>query len=792
MGLPAELVTRSGLIVSERGARQLLERRDPTAATQPLVHISPGLGQVPEWDATTAFRMGYIANVIAYRCVQIIARDVASVTLRASRKVRDRNTLVEDAPIAKLLGPPPGGPAPKLSASKLIRWTVAQQIVAGRRAWEIETADGKPDGRPVAFWPLVAANLKEVPSDGGAEWFKVFEYGRSDKPRRLQPDQVFYGWDPSGLDFRQAESALQSARFDLSLAIAADRYSVAFLRNNATPATIVTTDAFPSQDKREAFQRQWQSEFGGVDNAGRTHFYEAGDGDGPVGEAIHVQRLGLSQRDAQLAETRKVALAEVAMAIGVPWSKLDASGRTFDNAEAEDRTYWEQTVLPILLDLEDDINMQLSPRVGDEVAWFDLDEIRVLRQKTKPITAAVGAPAMVQAQLMTIDEARAEYGLPPLPGGVGARLMTADEIQAVKGGSAEQLSALLAEVRGAEGSGAREEPGDDDARGDEGRGLPSTAPAGDPATPPPPVRSVDPELVELRRSKIWRASDAVVRGLEQRWERSFRKLFTRQATSTINRLEGKRGRQAMHSETRAPADEVFDRAYWQGEAEELAVDLYEAVVGAGLDRLATTFGVAFDIASEFAQEFVKARANQLAGQVTATTYEAIQGALAEGIGAGEGIPDLAKRISHVFDVASTSRATVIARTEVISAYNGSAHLGATQLPSDVIGGQEWIATRDGRVRPEHAAADGQVAAMDATFDVGGEGLLYPGDPAGSPDNVIQCRCTVAFLTPGEVLERAGAEREVRQIPAARARAFIDLVHPETDLLAWRRALEAAA
>ena len=29
------------------------------------------------------------------------------------------------------------------------------------------------------------------------------------------------------------------------------------------------------------------------------------------------------------------------------------------------------------------------------------------------------------------------------------------------------------------------------------------------------------------------------------------------------------------------------------------------------------------------------------------------------------------------------------------------------------------------------------------FLVGGEQLLYPGDPAGSSENVINCRCSVA-------------------------------------------------
>jgi len=55
--------------------------------------------------------------------------------------------------------------------------------------------------------------------------------------------------------------------------------------------------------------------------------------------------------------------------------------------------------------------------------------------------------------------------------------------------------------------------------------------------------------------------------------------------------------------------------------------------------------------------------------------------------------------------------------------------------------KEWLATQDDKVRDAHAAADGQKVPIDESFDVGGEQLEYPGDVAGSPENVINCRCT---------------------------------------------------
>jgi hypothetical protein len=54
--------------------------------------------------------------------------------------------------------------------------------------------------------------------------------------------------------------------------------------------------------------------------------------------------------------------------------------------------------------------------------------------------------------------------------------------------------------------------------------------------------------------------------------------------------------------------------------------------------------------------------------------------------------------------------------------------------------REWRHGASMSPRPSHLAADGQVRAMNEPFDVGGEKLMYPRDPAGSPGNTINCSC----------------------------------------------------
>ncbi len=248
---------------------------------------------------------------------------------------------------------------------------------------------------------------------------------------------------------------------------------------------------------------------------------------------------------------------------------------------------------------------------------------------------------------------------------------------------------------------------------------------------------------------------------------------------------------------REGARDIFDPAFWLGETTEVATDLFEQLASSAFARLSERFGISFDLEAEFAVLFITRRANQLAGQVTETTYRAITAQLAEGVAAGESIPDLAARVRTVFSDASQVRATTIARTEVISGHNAAASAAAAQLPADVVAGQQWIATRDGRVRPEHAAADGQIVAVGQPFDVDGAAMLYPGDPNGPPDLTVNCRCAVAFLTPEEFAAEASlfAQAQATQpVPLERASAILRLVRPgeALDEVRFARALAVAA
>jgi len=138
--------------------------------------------------------------------------------------------------------------------------------------------------------------------------------------------------------------------------------------------------------------------------------------------------------------------------------------------------------------------------------------------------------------------------------------------------------------------------------------------------------------------------------------------------------------------------------------------------------------------------YLREARNRLVG-VGDEVWANVREQLVVGSRAGEDVREVAARVRNVAGV-SQARSVVIARTEVHAAHEAGAFLQAKLAGLD--GKKEWLATHDARTRPSHAAAGGQRVSFLEPFVVGGAALLFPGDPAGPADEVVNCRCSVAY------------------------------------------------
>ena len=117
----------------------------------------------------------------------------------------------------------------------------------------------------------------------------------------------------------------------------------------------------------------------------------------------------------------------------------------------------------------------------------------------------------------------------------------------------------------------------------------------------------------------------------------------------------------------------------------------------------------------------------------------------QGILQGESMDKIAKRLRNVQEMNKT-QAIRSARTIVTGAENKGRQDSYARAEADgIILERTWLATNDSRTRHSHAVLDGETRPIDTPFS---NGLMYPGDPNGRPEETWNCRCALAAVVKG--------------------------------------------
>ena len=235
-------------------------------------------------------------------------------------------------------------------------------------------------------------------------------------------------------------------------------------------------------------------------------------------------------------------------------------------------------------------------------------------------------------------------------------------------------------------------------------------------------------IVKSKRTRRWLAFIRRVTRDEVIFRRGLVKYFKEQELKALNVLSGQK------SVNKAIEDTVSNIPTGKSELAKLVAFATPKIIQALFVEATNTFteleiGIAFDVMNPKVVEFVETRVGDLIKSISDTTKEALRQTLKEGIELGESIPKLAERIEVVYEDAKGYRATLIARTENITAHNNGALNGYRQ--SEVCEKKEWKTAGDDRVRPEHIAMDGETVLLDEPFS---NGLMYPSEP--------NCRCCI--------------------------------------------------
>ncbi len=243
---------------------------------------------------------------------------------------------------------------------------------------------------------------------------------------------------------------------------------------------------------------------------------------------------------------------------------------------------------------------------------------------------------------------------------------------------------------------------------------------------------------DAREIELWKSHFAKRRATAKLYLSRFNKVLFEFRAEVLRKIESKLTRGAGTTTKAAAADFLFDLGAFK---DAITINLRGVALNAMQVAGEQMFAEVkrddpFKVPDARAKEFLAQREVRLKG-ASEEVWASIRSELQDGLDAGDGIKAMGDRIRSKFNGISRGRAETIAMTETGAAYGVAREEAQKQAGIQF---KKWLTSGLSNVRSAHSHANGQVVAIDEPFYVGGEYLNFPGDPSGSPGNVINCHC----------------------------------------------------
>lgn len=469
----------------------------------------------------------------------------------------------------------------------------------------------------------------------------------------------------------------------------AQLYNKKFFENDATPNIAYTHEGKLSERKIDEVQKKLIDDRKGTRNAHKAQILSGG---------WDVKQVGLAQKDIQFLDLIKASREDIAMIYGVPKKILglyeDINMATAKSAELQ---FWEDTVIPVARMVERAINKTILAPFGYE-GHFDFSAIDVLNERVLEKVEAVNK--LLATGQFTRNELNRKFNL-----------------------------------------GFEEVPW-----GDEPIQLFPDTPEPEPADKAAPVLPVapipEPEKISLDQAHMadkWAKDIMPLVPIMSKAAKAVRDYFHGVEQTIIRSLTKKvKGDYTMKMALADVPIEDVEKAF----SDE---DLYKALepflvdaMERGIQTIIQT-GFTMDNAGALrilAEKRIKViEMNSTAKtQIVEELREVLKDGLAEGVGQDELARRIVEGLTGKMDQIK-KRSRTIARTEVNNCFSEARWASIEEDPPKYI---RWISSRDSKVRDSHAWLDGKVVRYGESFP---NGCKFPHDPAGSAEEVINCRCT---------------------------------------------------
>lgn len=384
------------------------------AAPQVLSSVDDGRGWLTLWNSGSQWDNGWFqkdihyspwqiqSNWVVWACQTLIAGDIGKLGVGLVEKIDGVFQDAESAPYSRLLVKPNDF---QIWQQFIEFWSLSKQRAGNTYALKERDLSTRVKAmyvlEPECVTPLVAPD--------GSVYYRLNTNDLAGVPDEVVVPASEIMHDRFNCLFHPLVglSPLFASALAASQGLTMQDQSTRFFANGSRPGGLLSTPGIIQNAEMERYKKEWETNFGGA-NTGRTAV---------LGNGLKYEAIRENAVDSELVAQLNMSAQMICSSYHVPAYKVGVGPMPpYQSAEILNQIYYDDCLQKLIEAIEGilDDGLDLGSVGGRKLkSQFDLDGLLRMDSKTK----SESVKNLVGAGVMTPNEGRAKFGLPPVKGG---------------------------------------------------------------------------------------------------------------------------------------------------------------------------------------------------------------------------------------------------------------------------------------------------------------------------------------------------------------------------------------
>ena len=324
-------------------------------------------------------REAYIRNVVAYKCISMLAKNASSIPLLLYDKRTKKE--IKNHQLLDLLN----NPNPTQNGYEFFESIYSYKLIAGNSFIKATFLKSENFKNPKELFVLRPDRINIIAGENGLPM--AYEYKVNNSKTRFYVDKItgqseilhLKNFNP--INDWYGLSPIEAASYSIDQHNEASKWNQSMLQNGARPSGALmvkcsddSNSNFLTDEQFDRLKQQLDEEFSGSENAGKPLLLEGG---------LEWKEMSLKPTDMDFLNAKHSCARDIAMAFGIPSQLLGIPGdNTYNNLVEARLSMWEETILPMVDNMIKSLNNWLVPMFDNNIMlYYNKEKISALSTK---------------------------------------------------------------------------------------------------------------------------------------------------------------------------------------------------------------------------------------------------------------------------------------------------------------------------------------------------------------------------------------------------------------------------